>query len=95
VFQDVSRLTGAGDGTVPHVTWGCALVDLDNDGDMDLVINNLRDAPTMLRNEGTAPRLAIHLKGRPQNRAGIGARIIVRGGPVEQTRNDLWRAPLR
>ncbi len=66
------------------ISQGMALADLDNDGDMEVVINNLREVPTILRNEGNAPRLAIQLKGRPPNRAGIGARIKVRGGPVEQ-----------
>jgi len=71
------------------ISQGMALADLDNDGDMDVVINNLREAPTMLRNEGNAPRLALQLKGRPPNRAGIGARIKVRGGPVEQTQEMI------
>jgi hypothetical protein len=38
LFQDVTRLTGAGDGTSANVTWGCGLVDLDNDGDRDLFV---------------------------------------------------------
>jgi hypothetical protein len=35
---DVTRMTGAGDGTLPYVTWGCGFVDLDNDGDRDLFV---------------------------------------------------------
>jgi len=38
VFEDVTRMTGAGAGTLPHVNWGNGLVDLDNDGDRDLFI---------------------------------------------------------
>ncbi len=38
LFQDVTRLTNAGDGTSANVTWGCGLVDLDNDGDRDLFV---------------------------------------------------------
>ena len=38
VFDDVTRLTGAGGGTVPNVTWGADLVDFDNDGDRDIFI---------------------------------------------------------
>ncbi|MHC4557232.1 MAG: CRTAC1 family protein [Planctomycetota bacterium] len=37
-FEDVTRLTGAGDGTLPYVTWGNGLVDFDNDGDRDIFI---------------------------------------------------------
>ena len=38
LFEDVTRRTGAGDGTLALVTWGCGLLDLDNDGDRDLFI---------------------------------------------------------
>ena len=37
-FDDVTRLTGAGEGTVAHVTWGNSLVDFDNDGDRDIFV---------------------------------------------------------
>jgi hypothetical protein len=37
-FEDVTLVTGAGQGTLPYVTWGCGLVDFDNDGDRDLFI---------------------------------------------------------
>jgi hypothetical protein len=38
LFNDVTPLTGAGDGTARNVTWGCSFGDLDNDGDQDLFI---------------------------------------------------------
>jgi len=38
LFEDVTRLAGAGAGTVPDVTWGNGLVDFDNDGNRDLFI---------------------------------------------------------
>jgi len=38
IFEDVTRVTGAGAGTLPLVTWGCGLVDFDQDGHLDLFI---------------------------------------------------------
>ncbi len=38
LFDDVTLLTGAGLGTLPHVTWGCGFADFDNDGHKDLFI---------------------------------------------------------
>ena len=37
-FEDVTRVTGAGEGTLVHVTWGCGIVDFDNDGYRDLFV---------------------------------------------------------
>ena len=38
LFQDVTLSTGAGRGTLQHVTWGNGLVDFDNDGDRDIFV---------------------------------------------------------
>ena len=38
MFEDVTMLTGAGAGTLPHVTWGNSFVDFDNDGDRDIFV---------------------------------------------------------
>ena len=37
-FEDATRISGAGRGTLNHVTWGNALVDFDNDGDRDIFV---------------------------------------------------------
>jgi hypothetical protein len=38
IFEDVTMATGAGTGTLAHVTWGTGLVDFDNDGDRDIFV---------------------------------------------------------
>jgi enediyne biosynthesis protein E4 len=37
-LEDVTRITGAGEGSLPYVNWGVGFVDFDNDGDRDLYI---------------------------------------------------------
>jgi hypothetical protein len=85
-FEEVGRQWGLNASTVSQ---GSCLADLDNDGDLDLIVNNLNDAAGIFRNDGSAPRLAVRLKGLPPNTHGIGARITVTGGPVPQSQEMM------
>ena len=71
------------------VAQGMALADLDNDGDLDVVINCLNGPARVLRNDSSAPRVAVRLKGAGGNTRGIGAKIKVLGGPVTQTQQMM------
>lgn len=67
------------------IAQGMALADLDNDGDLDIVTNNLNEAAGLYRNETSRPRLAVRLQGRGRNKQGVGARIQITaaGLPVQ------------
>ena len=64
------------------ISQGMCLADLDNDGDMDVVVNNFNSVAGVYRNDTARPRLAVRLKGHPPNTHGISAKIRVYGGPV-------------
>jgi hypothetical protein len=65
-----------------RVSRGCAFGDFDNDGDLDIVIMNRNEAPSLLRNDAPAANnwLKIRLEGVKSNRSAIGSRILVRYG---------------
>jgi hypothetical protein len=65
---------------------GAAFGDIDNDGDTDVVINNLDGPPQVLRNDGGNANNSISIKtiGVKSNRDGIGARVKIVSGDVTE-----------
>ena len=77
-FTEVAAESGAALMT-PRVSRGLAIGDIDNDGYLDIVINNLDGKPTILRNDGASHSNWITIKtiGIGKNRDAIGARVKV------------------
>jgi hypothetical protein len=84
-FDDVTEQIGP-PVTVPKAGRGAAFADFDNDGDIDVLVNNVHDAPELYRLEQRQPRnwSALRLVGVESNRSAIGARVVLTGGGVSQ-----------
>ena len=76
-FKDMSASAGPGI-SEPWVSRGSAVADLDNDGSLEVVINNLDGRPSLLKNFGTKKNwLLIRCIGVTSNRDAVGARVYV------------------
>ncbi|HID11639.1 MAG TPA: CRTAC1 family protein [Candidatus Latescibacteria bacterium] len=86
-FTEVTGQAGPGM-QVEKVSRGAAFGDYDNDGDIDVLVLNMGDMPTLLRNEGGNRNHWIKFRtvGTRSNRDGIGARIWVTAGGLTQMR---------
>jgi hypothetical protein len=62
-----------------HCSRGAAFGDFDNDGDMDVLIMNVNEPPTLLRNDAPPGNhwIKLRLEGTRSNRSAIGARVVV------------------
>ncbi len=80
-FEDVSDRSGPGI-TSKRVSRGCAFGDLDNDGQIEVVVNNLDAPPSLLRHDGDRQNgaLIVKLIGTRSNRSSVGARVRVTAG---------------
>ena len=85
-FEDVSAKAGAAI-LAENLGRGCAFGDFDNDGDVDVIVNNLDGPPTLLRNDGGSGHHSILVKcvGTRSNRSAIGTRVKVTSGTHSQT----------
>jgi enediyne biosynthesis protein E4 len=84
-FEDVSTRSGPAI-AADNLGRGCAFGDFDNDGDVDVIINNLDGPPSLLRNDGGNRNNWIMIKcvGTRSNRSAIGARVKVTAGGHSQ-----------
>ncbi len=82
-FQNVSETLGR-DFQLPRVSRGAAIGDFDNDGDLDILVNNNGEHPQLLRNDGGNANhwLEMFLIGTRSNRDGVGARVKVSAGDL-------------
>jgi hypothetical protein len=102
-FDDVTERLGP-PVTEPEAGRGAVFADFDNDGDIDVFVNNVHDTPNLYRLDVREPRswLVVQLAGVQSNRSAIGARLRVtasgmtqvdevRGGGSYYAQNDLRR----
>ena len=85
-FEEVGREWGFDRVGVKH---GICCADLDNDGDLDVITNDLNDEAGVYRNEGIRPRVAVRLNGAGTNTRGIGAKIWLYGGAVTMQSQEM------
>jgi hypothetical protein len=92
-FADVSAISGTG-ATTPRSSRGAAFGDIDNDGDIDVLVMNMNEPPSLLRNDyrGSNGWIAIQLEGVTTSRDGLGATVVVTAGGRTQAQVVLSQA---
>ena len=88
-FEKVTKDWGFG---TPSFSNGMAYGDLDNDGDLDIITNNIDASAFVYENKATGNFLKIDLEGSDQNKFGIGAKaIIYHNGKTQMAENTVTR----
>jgi glutamine amidotransferase-like uncharacterized protein len=99
-FADVSKESGPAFAEL-HSSRGAAFGDIDNDGNIEVAVNNQNEAPSLLKSSGSSGHWALlQLQGTRSNRSAIGARVTlttgthiqyseVRSGGSYLSQNDL------
>jgi hypothetical protein len=89
-FEELIEEAGPGI-SAAHSSRGCAFGDFDNDGDVDVLVVNLNEPPSLLRNDvsGGGHWLKVKLAGTKSNRSAIGARVIAQYGGKRQAQEVM------
>ena len=89
-FEELIEVAGPGVADA-RCSRGCAFGDFDNDGDIDVLIVNLNEPPSLLRNDirGKQNWIKVKLEGVKSNRSAIGARVLAHYGGKTQAQTVL------
>jgi hypothetical protein len=89
-FEEIIEEGGPGL-AAPHASRGCAFGDFDNDGDVDMLVVNINEPPSLLRNDLVNGNhwLKVKLTGTASNRSAIGARVVCAHGGIRQMQEVL------
>jgi hypothetical protein len=92
-FEELMSEAGPAIGA-KHCSRGCAFGDFDNDGDVDVLVMNVNEPPSLLRNDvtGRAHWIKVKLEGVKSNRSAIGAQVRVEYGGKSQVRGVLGQS---
>ncbi len=84
-FEEVSKPAGLADMPLKSRR-GAAFGDIANNGNVDVVVLNVGEPPSLLLNTNQSPnhRVLVHLLGTKSNRAAIGARVTIHTGAMTQ-----------
>lgn len=84
-FEDVTAVSGAAL-SFPVVSRGAAFGDINNDGSVDVVVENLDGPPEILLNSGMSGNhwITLRLAGSGLNRQAIGSRVVLTAGDIRQ-----------